>query len=51
MGKRFEILNKVGEGSFGMVAVARDRQTGKEVAIKKIKMSAKNEGIPNSALR
>ena len=34
-----------------MVAAAIDQNTGKQVAIKKIKMSKKNEGIPVSALR
>lgn len=34
-----------------MVAAAIDRQTGKQVAIKKIKMSKKSEGMPASSLR
>jgi serine/threonine protein kinase len=51
LGQRFEFLSKLGEGSFGMVAAARDKQTGKMVAIKKIKMTKKHDGIPASALR
>ena len=34
-----------------MVASAIDKETGKQVAIKKIKMSKKNEGLPVSSLR
>lgn len=34
-----------------MVAAARDKLTGKRVAVKKIKMSKKHNGVPATALR
>ena len=34
---RYQIIKRLGEGSFGFVVAAKDTQTGKRVAIKKIK--------------
>lgn len=39
--KRYQLISKAGEGSFGMVTSAIDRATGKQVAIKRTKMSKK----------
>lgn len=35
----FEVLNKVGAGTYGVVYEARHRESGHKVAIKKIRLS------------
>lgn len=49
--QHYEVLEMAGEGSFGEVFKARDKRTGKLVAIKKVKYCCKGEGIPHSSLR
>ncbi|KAL6177596.1 hypothetical protein ACLB2K_049121 [Fragaria x ananassa] len=41
----------LGEGTYGVVYRARDKQTGEIVAIKKVKMDKSNEGFPITSLR
>lgn len=40
-----------GEGTYGVVYKARDRQTGCIVAMKKVKLENEDEGIPSTTLR
>ncbi|RZC56947.1 hypothetical protein C5167_015810 [Papaver somniferum] len=48
----FERLNRIGEGTYGVVFRARDKKTGGEVvALKKVKMEKEREGFPMTALR
>ena len=47
----FEKLNRVGEGTYGVVYRARDRGTGEIVAIKRVKMKGETGGLPISSLR
>ncbi|KAF9955243.1 Cyclin-dependent kinase 10 [Mortierella alpina] len=47
----FEKLNKVGEGTYGVVYRARDKRTGEIVALKRIRMERENDGLPISSLR
>ncbi|KAG0200049.1 Cyclin-dependent kinase 10 [Mortierella sp. GBA30] len=47
----FEKLNKVGEGTYGVVYRARDKKTGEIVALKRIRMERENDGLPISSLR
>lgn len=47
----FEKLNRVEEGTYGVVYKARDRGTGEIVALKKIKMDREKEGFPITSLR
>jgi len=42
---------KLGEGTYGQVFKGVDKDTKKDVAIKKIKMDSKDEGIPSTAIR
>jgi cyclin-dependent kinase 7 len=52
--KRYEKINFLGEGQFATVYKARDRETGKIVAVKKIKFGNRIEaadGINRTALR
>ncbi|RKO91059.1 kinase-like domain-containing protein, partial [Blyttiomyces helicus] len=47
----YEKLNRVGEGTYGIVYRARDRESGSIVALKRIRMEREKEGLPISALR
>ena len=47
----FEQLNKIDEGTYGVVFRARDKKSGKIHALKKVKMEKEREGFPMTALR
>ncbi|GAU97291.1 hypothetical protein RvY_08614 [Ramazzottius varieornatus] len=47
----FEKLNRVGEGTYGVVYRARDTKSGEVVALKKMRMETEKSGIPISGLR
>ncbi|KAI3844695.1 hypothetical protein MKW92_009872 [Papaver armeniacum] len=47
----FERLNRIDEGTYGVVFRARDKKTGEVVALKKVKMEKEREGFPMTALR
>ncbi|RUS23962.1 cyclin-dependent kinase 10 [Jimgerdemannia flammicorona] len=47
----FEKLNRIGEGTYGVVYRARDRNTKEIVALKKIRMERETDGLPVSSLR
>ncbi|RSH94520.1 Cyclin-dependent kinase catalytic subunit [Saitozyma podzolica] len=44
-------LEKVGEGTYGVVYKARDVTTGNIVALKKIRLEAEDEGVPSTSIR
>jgi cyclin-dependent kinase len=48
---RFEKLEKVGEGTYGIVYKSRDKLTGEILALKKIRLEQEDEGIPSTAIR
>lgn len=47
----FERLNDINEGTYGMVYRAREKQSGKIHALKKIKMERETEGFPLTSIR
>ncbi|KAG0233191.1 Cyclin-dependent kinase 10 [Actinomortierella wolfii] len=47
----FEKLNKVGEGTYGVVYRARDKKTKEIVALKRVRMERESDGLPISSLR
>ncbi|KAA6411643.1 MAG: cyclin-dependent kinase 10-like [Lasallia pustulata] len=49
----YEKLNQLGEGAYGVVYRARDRETSKVVALKQVRMSPEEaqNGVPITALR
>lgn len=47
----YEKLEKVGEGTYGVVYKAKDLKTNKIVALKKIRLEMEEEGVPSTAIR
>jgi len=48
---RYERVGKIGEGTYGEVYKATDKESGDVVALKKVKLNNGDEGIPSTALR
>lgn len=48
---KYDKIEKVGEGTYGVVYKARDRENGKIVALKKIRLETEDEGVPSTAIR
>jgi len=44
-------IEKIGEGTYGVVYKGRHRVTGKIVAMKKIRLESEEEGVPSTAVR
>jgi cyclin-dependent kinase len=49
--ERYQKMEKIGEGTYGVVYKAKDRVTGEIIALKKIRLEAEDEGIPSTAIR
>ncbi|CAD6235671.1 GSCOCG00007962001-RA-CDS [Cotesia congregata] len=47
----FHKIEKIGEGTYGIVYKARDKITGKMVALKRIRLATETEGVPSTAIR
>jgi cyclin-dependent kinase len=48
---RYAKVEKVGEGTYGVVYKARDMNSNQIVALKKIRLEAEDEGVPSTAIR
>lgn len=51
MASAYQKIEKIGEGTYGVVYKARDRNTGQIVALKKIRLESEEEGVPSTAIR
>ncbi|KAK6513215.1 Cyclin-dependent kinase catalytic subunit [Arthrobotrys conoides] len=50
--ENYERIDKIGEGTYGVVYKARDlRHGGRFVALKKIRLEQEDEGVPSTAIR
>jgi len=47
----FSKLEKIGEGTYGIVYKGQHKSTGKLVAMKKIRLEHEEEGVPSTAIR
>ncbi|CAD5116204.1 DgyrCDS5120 [Dimorphilus gyrociliatus] len=49
--QKYEKLEKIGEGTYGTVFKAKNRETLEIVALKRVRLDDDDEGVPSSALR
>lgn len=47
----FQKVEKIGEGTYGVVYKAKNTETGQLVALKKIRLDSETEGVPSTAIR
>lgn len=48
---RYLKLEKIGEGTYGVVYKAKDKATNEIIALKKIRLENEDEGVPSTAIR
>lgn len=49
--ERYQKLEKIGEGTYGVVYKAKDKHTQNIIALKRIRLEVEDEGIPSTAIR
>ena len=49
--EKYKKLEKLGEGTYGVVYKAQDKATGELVALKKIRLEKEDDGVPSTAIR
>lgn len=49
--ERYQRLDKLGEGTYGIVYKCKDLVTGEMVALKKIRLEKEDDGVPSTAIR
>jgi cyclin-dependent kinase 1 len=47
----FHKIEKIGEGTYGVVFKGRNKKTNEIVAMKKIRLESEDEGVPSTAIR
>lgn len=48
---KYTKVSKLGEGTYGVVYKARNKDTGEVVALKRIRLDSIDEGVPCTAIR
>ena len=48
---KYKKIEKLGEGTYGVVYKAQNLETGEMVAIKKIRLEKEDDGVPSTAIR
>ena len=48
---QYEKVEKIGEGTYGVVYKGRKRDTNEFIALKKIRLEQEEEGVPSTAIR
>lgn len=48
---KYQKIEKIGEGTYGVVYKAKDTKNNEIFALKKIRLQAEEEGIPSTAIR
>ena len=48
---KYTKLEKLGEGTYGVVFKAKNNDTGEIVAVKKIRLEKEDDGVPSTAIR
>jgi serine/threonine protein kinase len=48
---KYEKMERLGEGTYGVVFRAKDTSNNSIVALKKIKLENEDEGVPSTAMR
>ena len=49
--ERYQKIEKIGEGTYGVVYRAKDQLTNEIIALKKIRLEHEDEGVPSTAIR
>ncbi|XP_037957701.1 cyclin-dependent kinase 1-like [Teleopsis dalmanni] len=49
--ENYQKIEKIGEGTYGVVYKGKNLSTGQLVAMKKIRLASDNEGVPSTAIR
>lgn len=49
--EKYQKIDKLGEGTYGIVYKAQNRETGEVIALKRIRLDNEDEGIPCTAVR
>lgn len=48
---QYQKVEKIGEGTYGVVYKAKDKLTNETIALKKIRLEQEDEGVPSTAIR
>jgi cyclin-dependent kinase 2 len=51
MDSKYQTLGRIGEGTYGVVFKAKDRESQRVLALKQIRLEQEEEGVPSTAIR